>query len=182
MQINLCLPYFLAVSTEHESDMCAVSQHTFVNCCLWLKNSTWRIAVHIDNNWDLLSGCEISLIKSQHYFIGRFGHYKRNCNSYFTWYIFELLGLVVYEYKWFMFVMLDQHKYNLLWQPTSWGHKGVRFILFLTLALDEGEMWTTRPGHWIGGWMDPRIGFDLIEEKRLLPLLRFEPRMAQAIA
>jgi hypothetical protein len=149
---------------------------------LWLRNSTWRIAVHIDNNWDLLSGSEISLIKSQRYFIGRYCHYKRNCNGCFTWYIFELLGFVVYEYKWFMFVMLDQHKCNLLWQPTPWGHKAVRFILFLTLALDTGEIRTTQPGHWTGEWIDPRIGVNIIEEKHLFPLLRFEPRMSQSIA
>jgi hypothetical protein len=54
--------------------------------------------------------------------------------------------------------------------------------VFLTLAL-VGSEWSfsrsdsfTLGTHWIGGWVDPRIGLDDVEKRKIVPLLRFELR------
>jgi hypothetical protein len=58
---------------------------------------------------------------------------------------------------------------------TYWGSRGIA-PPFLTSALDGGE-WLASclgrfiPGnHWIGGWVDPRSGLDVVEKRKSLPL------------
>jgi hypothetical protein len=57
---------------------------------------------------------------------------------------------------------------------------------FLTLALDGGEWSASGPYfftprvrapdyNWIGGWVGPRAGLDVVEKRKILPLLEFEP-------
>jgi hypothetical protein len=57
----------------------------------------------------------------------------------------------------------------------------VEIHIFLTSALVEGECSTSRPGrftpgerahgtHWIGGWVDLRVGLDDMEKRKLLTL------------
>jgi hypothetical protein len=55
---------------------------------------------------------------------------------------------------------------------------------FLTLALAGGEwlLYSTVSDHstqWIGGWVDPRAGLDMVEKrKKSLALLGIEPQSA----
>jgi hypothetical protein len=50
----------------------------------------------------------------------------------------------------------------------------------LTSALAGGEWSASRPGrftpgtHWIGGWVDPRTGLDVVEKRKFLTLLGLE--------
>jgi hypothetical protein len=57
------------------------------------------------------------------------------------------------------------------------GSRGVT-VLFLTLALDEDELSTSRPGritpeeraactHWMRGWVIPRAGLDAVEKREV---------------
>jgi hypothetical protein len=57
---------------------------------------------------------------------------------------------------------------------------------FLTLALDGIEWSASRPGrstpreiatgiHWIGGWVGPRSGVDVVDKRLILTLPRLEP-------
>jgi hypothetical protein len=59
--------------------------------------------------------------------------------------------------------------------------------IILTLALAGGELSASRPcrlhpgerapgTHWIGGWVDPRVGLDDVEKRRFLPLQGLELR------
>jgi hypothetical protein len=65
-----------------------------------------------------------------------------------------------------------------------WGSGGIDLLL-LTSALDGGEWSTSGPGrftpgerspgtNWIGGWMGPRAGLDVVQERKILPLPEFE--------
>jgi hypothetical protein len=62
-----------------------------------------------------------------------------------------------------------------------------RSIFFLTSALAGGEWSASRPdrfipgvrahgSHWIGGWVDPRVGMDDVEKRKFLTLPRLELR------
>jgi hypothetical protein len=67
--------------------------------------------------------------------------------------------------------------------------KGVREQKSLkNTALDEGE-WSSRsdrfipPGkepstHWIVGWVGPRAGLDIVEQRNIFPLPRMKPGLA----
>jgi hypothetical protein len=59
--------------------------------------------------------------------------------------------------------------------------------IFLTSALAGGEWSVSRPGrftpgerisglHWIGGWVEPRVGLNDVETKNVLPLPGLELR------
>jgi hypothetical protein len=63
----------------------------------------------------------------------------------------------------------------------------VQIQVFLTSALDGDELLATRPGrftpeerapgtHWIIGWVCLRAGLDDVDKRKLLTLLRLEPR------
>jgi hypothetical protein len=69
-----------------------------------------------------------------------------------------------------------------------WGNGGIAQPFF-TSALDRGEWLTTRPGrftflerahctHWIGGWVGPRAGLDVVEKRKIMPLPGIEPRQS----
>jgi hypothetical protein len=51
----------------------------------------------------------------------------------------------------------------------------------LTSTLDGGEWSASRPGrftpgtHWIGCWVDLGVGLDVVEQRKMLPLLGIEP-------
>jgi hypothetical protein len=63
---------------------------------------------------------------------------------------------------------------------TSW-----RWIISLATRPKylPGEIGTTPTGiHWIGGWVGPRAGLEVVEKRKLLFLLGFEPRKLQSIA
>jgi hypothetical protein len=52
---------------------------------------------------------------------------------------------------------------------------------FLTSALDEGEWLAAcprgrNPGtHWIGGWVDPRAGLEVVSKRKILPCRESNP-------
>jgi hypothetical protein len=63
----------------------------------------------------------------------------------------------------------------------AYGGVDVYIHIFLTSTLVGGEWSASRPGlftpeertpgtHWIGGWVDPRIGLDDMEEREFLTL------------
>jgi hypothetical protein len=64
----------------------------------------------------------------------------------------------------------------------AYGGVGVQIHIFLTSALVWGEWSASRPGrftpgtHWIGGWIDPRVGLDDVEKRKFLTLPRLELR------
>jgi hypothetical protein len=54
-----------------------------------------------------------------------------------------------------------------------WGSGGIT-PRFLTSTLDEAEsslrLDRFTPGtHWLGGWVDPEIGLDVVEKRKILP-------------
>jgi hypothetical protein len=66
-----------------------------------------------------------------------------------------------------------------------WG-SGVTAPPFLTSAIGGGEWSPSRTGcftpgeivpgtHWVGGWVGPRAGLDIVEKRIILPLPGFEP-------
>jgi hypothetical protein len=69
----------------------------------------------------------------------------------------------------------------------AYGGVGLQIRIFLTSALVGGDWSGPCPGsftpgerapgiYWIGGWMDPRIGLDDVEEGKLLILSGLELR------
>jgi hypothetical protein len=63
----------------------------------------------------------------------------------------------------------------------AYGGVDIQIHIFLTSALDAGELSASRPGrfslgdrapgtHWIGGWMDPWAGLDDMEKRTFLTL------------
>jgi hypothetical protein len=69
----------------------------------------------------------------------------------------------------------------------AYGVVDVYIHIFLTSALVGGEWSASRPGrftpggkvtgtHWIGGWVDPIAGLDVVEKRKLLTLPGLEPR------
>jgi hypothetical protein len=63
----------------------------------------------------------------------------------------------------------------------AYGEVEVQIHIFLTLALVGSEWSASRPGrfihrekapitHWIGGWVDPRVGMDDVEKRKFLTL------------
>jgi hypothetical protein len=56
----------------------------------------------------------------------------------------------------------------------AYGEVDVQIHIFLISALVEGEWSASRPGrftpdtHWIGGWVDPRVGLDDLEKRKFL--------------
>jgi hypothetical protein len=67
------------------------------------------------------------------------------------------------------------------------GGVDVQIRVFLTPALDGGELSASRPGrftpdegapgtHCIGGWVGPRADLDAVEYRRVLPLPGIERR------
>jgi hypothetical protein len=63
-----------------------------------------------------------------------------------------------------------------------YGGVDVQIQVFLTSTLFEGEWSASRTGRftpstrWIGGWVYPRTGLDVMEKRKFLPLLAFELR------
>jgi hypothetical protein len=66
-----------------------------------------------------------------------------------------------------------------------WGSGGIA-PPFLTSALDGGEWSASRPGHftpgeiatdthWIGGWVDRRVGLDAVENRKILSCRESDP-------
>jgi hypothetical protein len=67
------------------------------------------------------------------------------------------------------------------------GGRGVQNYIFLTSALAGGDCSSSRPGrftseerapgtHWIGGWVDPRAGFEHVQNRKFLTLPGLELR------
>jgi hypothetical protein len=67
----------------------------------------------------------------------------------------------------------------------TWGSGGVA-PPFLTSELDGGEWSASSPGrftpekialgtNWIGGWVCPRANLDVVEKRKIFPLLGLEP-------
>jgi hypothetical protein len=63
----------------------------------------------------------------------------------------------------------------------TYGGVEVQIHIFLTLALDGGELSTPRSGcftpgerapvtHWIGDWVGPRAGLDEVEKRKFMTL------------
>jgi hypothetical protein len=52
----------------------------------------------------------------------------------------------------------------------AYGGVDVKIYIFLTSALAGGEWSASRPGrftfgtHWIGGWVEPRVGLDDVDK------------------
>jgi hypothetical protein len=74
----------------------------------------------------------------------------------------------------------------------AYGEVEVYFHAFLTSALDGDEWSASRPWrftlretalspHWIGGWVDPRVGLDAVV-KCSQPLPGLEPSIIQPVA
>ena len=70
---------------------------------------------------------------------------------------------------------------------TPWG------VYSSTLGLDRVEWLTSRPGpltfsegvtntHRTGGWVEPRVGLDVLDKKKLLSLNVIEPRTEKSVA
>jgi hypothetical protein len=78
----------------------------------------------------------------------------------------------------------------------AYGGSGCIVLPFLTSALDGGEWSTSLPGrvtpgeiapplpgtHWIGGWVGPRTGLDVMEEKKNLALVGHRTPAVQPVA
>jgi hypothetical protein len=67
----------------------------------------------------------------------------------------------------------------------AYGGVKIEIHIFLTLALAGGEWSALRPGrftpgerapgtHWIGGWVDTRVGLHDAEKRKFFPLLGLE--------
>jgi hypothetical protein len=76
----------------------------------------------------------------------------------------------------------------------AYGGVDVYIHIFLTSALVEGEWSASRPGrftqgmspdiHWIGGWVGPSAGLDVVEKREFLTLpgLELRPSVFQPVA
>jgi hypothetical protein len=71
------------------------------------------------------------------------------------------------------------------------GGVDVWIHIFLTSVLAGGEWSASRPArftprtHWIGGWVDPRVGLDDLKKRKFLPPQRdsnSDPFVVQPIA
>jgi hypothetical protein len=81
---------------------------------------------------------------------------------------------------------------NLL-STMPWRHVGEWRYSSTIFDLDGGEWSASYPSHfthgervpdthWIGGWVGPRAGLDIVEKRKIVPLPVFEPRPFQPVA
>jgi hypothetical protein len=70
----------------------------------------------------------------------------------------------------------------------AYGGADIEIHSFLTSALVGGEWSASRPGrftpgeracgtHWIGGWVEPKVGMDDVERRKFLTLPGLELRL-----
>jgi hypothetical protein len=77
----------------------------------------------------------------------------------------------------------------------AYGGVDAKIHIFLTSALDGGDLSDSRPGrfsagerapgtHWIGGWVDPRAGLNDVEKRKFWPCryLNSDPSLVQPVA